>query len=64
MAGARLLSLLVVGALIAWLVGRAVASVEAGDGGLLAGAHWYALILIVAIGYAFAFDRWARGRRK
>jgi hypothetical protein len=59
--GARLLSLLVVGLIIAWSIGRAV---EAGDGGLLTGAPWYALILIVAIGYAFAFDRWERGRKK
>ena len=63
MAGARLLSLLAVGALIAWLVSRAVASVEAEGGGFVAGAPWFALILVVALGYAFAFDRWARRRK-
>jgi hypothetical protein len=58
--GARLLSLLVVGAIIAWLIGRAVAGLE---GGWRGSALWLVLILAVAIGYAFAFDRFARRRR-
>ena len=60
---ARLLSLLVVGAIIAWLIGRAIARVEAPDGGWLSAAPWFALIFVVAIGYAFAFDRFVRRKR-
>lgn len=60
MIAARLLSLLVVGAIIAWLVGRAVEGLE---GGWRESAPWFALIFVVAIGYAFAFDRFARRRR-
>ncbi len=60
MIAARLLSLLVVGAIIAWLIGRAVAGL---DGGWRESAPWFVLIFVVAIGYAFAFDRFARWRR-
>lgn len=60
MTAARLLSLLVVGGIIAWLTGRAVAGLEHGWG---AAAPWLVLIFVVAIGYAFAFDRFA-GRRR
>ena len=60
MTGARLLSLLVVGAVIAWLIGRAIAGLE--DGWLEA-LPWLALIFAVAIGYAFGFDRFIRRRR-
>jgi hypothetical protein len=61
--GARLLSLLVVGAIIAWLIGRAVAALEAPGGGWRDTAPWFALIFAVAIGYAFAFDRFIKPRR-
>jgi hypothetical protein len=60
MIAARLLSLLVVGAIIAWLIGRAVTGLE---GGWRESAPWFVLIFAVAIGYAFAFDRIARRRR-
>jgi hypothetical protein len=60
MTGARLLSLLVVGAIIAWLIGRAIAELE---GGWLDAAPWLVLIFVVAIGYAFGFDRYMRRRR-
>jgi uncharacterized membrane protein len=60
MTGARLLSLLVVGGIIAWLIGRGIAGLE--DGWLHA-APWFVLIMVVAIGYAFAFDRFVRRRR-
>jgi hypothetical protein len=61
--GARLLSLLVAGGIIAWLIGRAVAALEAPGGGWLAAAPWFVLIFAVAIGYAFAFDRFMKRRR-
>jgi hypothetical protein len=61
--GARLLSLLVVGGVIAWLIGQAIAALEAPGGGQLAAAPWYVLIFVVAFGYAFAFDRFM-GRRR
>jgi hypothetical protein len=63
MTGARLLSLLVVGGIIAWLIGRAVDALEAPDGGWLGAAPWFVLIFVVATGYAFAFDRFVRRRR-
>ena len=63
MTAARLASLLVVGGIIAWLIGRAVAQVEAPGGGWLSAAPWFVLIFVVAIGYAFAFDRFVRRRR-
>lgn len=63
MMAARLLSLLAVGLIIAWLIGRAMAALEAPGGGWLASAPWLVLIFVVAIGYAFAFDRFVRRRR-
>lgn len=63
MTGARLLSLLGVGLIIAWLIGKAVAALESPGGGLLNAAPWFVLIFVVAIGYAFAFDRFI-GRRR
>lgn len=63
MTGARLLSLLVVGGIIAWLIGQAMAGLEAPGGGWLRAAPWLVLIFAVAIGYAFAFDRFMRRRR-
>lgn len=63
MTAARLLSLLAVGGIIAWLIGRAIARVEAPDGGWLSAAPWLVLIFVVAIGYAFAFDRFDRRKR-
>ena len=60
--GPRLLSLLAVGGIIAWLIGRANAALEAPGGGWLDSAPWFALIFVVAIGYAFAFDRRMRRR--
>ena len=60
MIAARLLSLLVVGGILAWLIGRAIAGL---DGGWREAVPWFALIFIVAIGYAFAFERFARRRR-
>ncbi|HLL30732.1 MAG TPA: hypothetical protein VK403_07030 [Allosphingosinicella sp.] len=57
---ARLLSLLLVGGIIAWLIGRAVAGLESG---WLGAAPWFVLIFAVAIGYAFAFDRFNRRGR-
>jgi hypothetical protein len=63
MIAARLLSLLAVGGVIAWLIGRAVAQVEAPGGGWLSAAPWFVLIFVVAIGYAFAFDRFVRRKR-
>ena len=63
MTGARLLSLLVVGAIIAWLIGRAIAGLEAPGGGWRNAAPWFVLIFAVAIGYAFAFDRFMKRRR-
>jgi hypothetical protein len=63
MTGARLLSLLIVGGVIAWLIGRSVAALEAPGGGWTDAAPWLALIFVVAIGYAFAFDRFIRRRR-
>jgi F0F1-type ATP synthase assembly protein I len=63
MIAARLVSLLVVGGIIAWLIGRAVAALEAPGGGWLSAAPWFVLIFAVAIGYAFAFDRFARRKR-
>lgn len=63
MTGARLLSLLVVGGIIAWLIGRAVAGLEAPGGGWRHAASWLALTFAVAIGYAFAFDRFTRRKR-
>lgn len=62
MIAARLLSLLAVGGIIAWLIGRALARLEAPGGTWLDAAPWLALIFAVAIGYAFAFDRFM-GRR-
>ena len=59
MKAARLLSLLAVGGIIAWLIGRAIAGLE---GGWRESAPWFVLIFVVAIGYAFAFDRFARRR--
>jgi hypothetical protein len=63
MIAARLLSLLAVGVVIAWLIRRAMAALEAADGGWQGAAPWFVLIFAVAIGYAFAFDRFARRRR-
>jgi hypothetical protein len=63
MTGARLLSLLVVGGIIAWLIRLSVAALEAPGGGWLDAAPWFALIFVVAVGYAFAFDRFMRRRR-
>jgi hypothetical protein len=63
MIAARLLSLLAVGGIVAWLIGRAVAKLEASGGDWLGAAPWFVLIFVVAIGYAFAFDRFARRRR-
>ena len=63
MTGARLLSLLVAGGIIAWLIGRAVAALEAPGGGWLDAVPWFVLIFAVAIGYAFAFDRFMKRRR-
>ena len=63
MIAARLLSLLLVGAILAWLIGRAIAAVEAPDGGWLGAVPWFVLIFALAIGYAFAFDRFIRRRR-
>lgn len=63
MTGARLLSLLLVGGLIAWLIGRAIAALEAPGGGWLDAAPWFVLIFVVALGYAFAFDRFIRRKR-
>lgn len=63
MTGARLLSLLVVGGIIAWLIGRAIAGLEGPGGGWLRASPWFVLIFVVAIGYAFAFDRFMRRRR-
>jgi hypothetical protein len=60
MSPARLLSLPAVGGIIAWLISRAVAALEAPGAGWLNAAPWFALIFLVAIGYAFAFDRFAR----
>ena len=60
MTAARLLSLLAVGGIIAWLIGRAIAGLE---GGWSEAAPWFVLIFAVAIGYAFAFDRLMRRRR-
>ena len=57
MIAARLLSLLVVGGIIAWLIARAIAGL---DGGWREAAPWFALIFVVAIGYALAFDRFAK----
>ncbi|MGZ8285556.1 MAG: hypothetical protein ACXW27_05015 [Allosphingosinicella sp.] len=62
MTGARLLSLLVAGGIIAWLIGRAMAGLEAPGGGWLDAAPWLVLIFVVAFGYAFAFDRFTRRR--
>jgi hypothetical protein len=62
MIAARLLSLLVVGGVIAWLIGRAIGSLEAPGGGWLYSIPWFVLIFAVAIGYAFAFDRFMRRR--
>ena len=62
MTGRRLLSLLIVGGIIAWLTGRAIAALEAPDGGWRQAAPWFVLIFVVAIGYAFAFDRFMRRR--
>jgi hypothetical protein len=63
MTAARLISLLVVGGIIAWLIGRAIARLEAPGGGWLSAAPWFVLIFAVAIGYALAFDRFVRRRR-
>ncbi len=63
MIAARLVSLLAVGGIIAWLIGRAVAALEAPGGGWLSAAPWFVLIFAVAIGYAFAFDRFVRRKR-
>jgi hypothetical protein len=63
MTAARLLSLLVVGGIIAWLIARAVAQLEAPGGGWQSAAPWFVLIFVVAIGYAFAFDRFVRRKR-
>jgi hypothetical protein len=60
MTAARLLSLLAVGGILAWLIGRAIAGL---DGGWSDSAPWFVLIFVVAIGYAFAFDRFMRRRR-
>jgi hypothetical protein len=63
MIAARLVSLLAVGGIIAWLIGRAVAALEAPGGGWMSAAPWFVLIFAVAIGYAFAFDRFVRRKR-
>ena len=63
MIAARLLSLLVVGGIIAWLIAQAVAGLEAPDGSWLSAAPWFGLIFVVAIGYALVFDRFTRRRR-
>lgn len=62
MIAARLLSLLVVGGIIAWLTGRSIDALQGPGGGWLDATPWFVLILVVATGYAFAFDRFARGR--
>ena len=59
---ARLLSLVVVGGIIAWLIGRAIAALTVPGAHWLAAAPWFVLIFLVAIGYAFAFDRFMRRR--
>ncbi|HEX8480292.1 MAG TPA: hypothetical protein VF650_00125 [Allosphingosinicella sp.] len=63
MMAARLLSLLAVGGIIAWLIGRSVAALEAAGGGWMSAAPWFVLILVVALGYALAFDRFVRRKR-
>jgi hypothetical protein len=60
----RLLSLLAVGGIIAWLIGRAVASLEAPGGSLIAAAPWFVLIFAVALAYAFGLARFERRRRR
>lgn len=62
MTGLRLLSLLVAGGIIAWLIGRANAALAMPGGGWTDSVPWFALIFLVAIGYAFAFDRFLRRR--
>ena len=59
---ARLLSLLLTGAIIAWLIARAIARLEAPGGGWLDATPWFVLIFAVALGYAFALDRLTRRR--
>ena len=57
----RLLSLLAVGILIAWLISLAVAAAE-GPGGFGAALPWLALTVLVSLVYAFAYHRLTGGR--
>ena len=57
----RLLSLLAVGILIAWLISVAVAAAE-GPGGFGSAVPWLALTVIVSLAYAFAYHRVTGGR--
>ena len=59
----RLLSLLATGVIIAWLIRRAVAALEAPGGGFGDAAPWLALAVAVALAYGVGLHRLNRRGR-